>query len=232
MKHLCTLIVLFCAAIAANAQTYMVVETAQGNYNINVEDINQVYWKTIKEETIEPFSGETTIWHDSQVGDKGLIDGQEVIVVKLNDMKVAIATCNYGADYPFRNGTYMNFKKAINYSNDRAWGETWRLPTFKELQTLILDETVEVTHYNMTPGCKWYIGPNRTELFFPMAGEMVYGEVSGSGEVGYYWSSDKGGDGAWCMGINPDGGTFYVNAYSTDQLSVRLISDLRGRPSK
>lgn len=235
MKKISTLIALFCAAFAANAQTYMVVETSEGNYNIDINDIKQVYWKTVKEETVEPFQGETTIWHDSQVGDKGLIDGQEVVVVKLNDMKVAIATCNYGAKTPDGDGTYMSFKKANAYSEQRAWGETWRLPTLQEYQTLMFDEGMEVKPYRVTTGCTWYVGPNRTVLFFPFSGEMSYGEVTGKGEVGYYWSSSKAGDGAWCMGIrpeeNPMDATFYINAYSTDLLSVRLISDLRGRPS-
>lgn len=236
MKKIFTLLTLFCTAIAGQAQTYMVVETAEGNYNIDVNDIKQVYWKTIKEETLEPFAGETTIWHDSQVGDKGLIDGQEVIVVELNDMKVAIATHNYGAKYPDGDGAYLSFKKANAYSNDRAWGETWRLPTLQEYQTLMFDENMEVKPFRTTSGCTWYIGPNRTELFFPFSGEMSYGEVTSKGEVGYYWSSTSAGDGAWCMGIcpeeNPMDATFYINAYVTDLLSVRLVSDLKARPKK
>lgn len=230
MRKLLAAATLCCTGMAASAQTYMKVETTQGTYRIDIADINQVTFETIEEVTVKPYEGETTIYSDAKVGDKGLIDGQEVIVVKLNDTKLAIATCNYGADYPFRDGTYMNFKNARKYNNERAWGETWRLPTFAEMNTLILDPTVEVSHYNMVPGCYWYIGADRTPLFFPMAGEKSYGELTGHGEVGYYWTSDSGGDGAWCMGISPDDGTFYVNAYSTDVLSVRLVSDLRGRP--
>lgn len=230
MKKLLTLLMLFGMAVAANAQTYMCVETSQGTYRIDVADISQVYWKTVTEETVEPFVGETTIFSDAAVGDKGLIDGQEVIVAMLGDTKLAIATCNYGADRPERSGTFMNFKKLRTYNLDRVWGENWRLPTFAEMNTLILDPTCEVKSYNMTPGCTWYIGSKRTPLFFPMAGEMSYGELTGYGEVGYYWTSDSGGDGAWCMGISADDGTFYVNAYSTDLLSVRLVADLQDRP--
>lgn len=236
MKKPLALLAIFFAALAANAQTYMVIETADGNYNIDVSKISQVYWKTIKEETIDPYQGETNIWNDSNIGDKGLIDGQEVVVVELNGTKVAMATCNYGAKYPERTGTFMNFKKAKSYSDDRAWGETWRLPTLAEFQTLMYDRTMEVKPHNMMPGCTWYIGPNRTELFFPFAGEMSYGDLTGYKEVGYYWSYDAAGDGAWCMGISPEedpmDATFFINAYSTDLLSVRLVSDLKARSNK
>lgn len=65
---------------------------------------------------------------------------------------------------------------------------------------------------------------------------MSYGTLDGKNEVGYYWTSSAAGDGSWCMGIrpedNPQDTTFYVNSYSTDLLSVRLVSDLRARPSK
>lgn len=236
MKKIYALLGLFCAVFAAEAQTFMVVETPEGNYNINVEDIKQIYWKTVKEETIKPFFGETTIYDDAQVGDKGLIDGQEVIVAELGEAKVAIATCNFGAKIPDGDGSYMSFKKAIAFEQDHSWGETWRLPTLLEYQTLMYDDTMEVKPFRMVPGCTWYIGPNRTVLFFPFSGEMSYGELTGKNEVGYYWSSSKAGDGAWCMGIqpedNPADATFYINASSTDLLSVRLVSDLKARPQK
>lgn len=234
MKKFLSLLLLCGAAFAAQAQTYMVVETTQGTYRIDVNDISQVYWQTVEKEKIEPFVGETDIYDDAQIGDKGHIDGQEVVVAMLGDNKIAIATCNYGANTPSASGKYLNFKTLRAANTDHLWGETWRLPALAEMSSLMYDTTCTVTSMNMVPGCMWYIGPKRTELFFPMAGEKSYGDLTGYGEVGYYWTSDAGGDGAWCMGIkdeeDPMDATFYINSYSTDLLSVRLVSDLKPRP--
>lgn len=236
MNRFITLIATVGISVVANAQTLMMVETDEGTYSFDIDKVKQVYFKTAEKDVIKPFFGETTIYDDAKIGDKGLIDGQEVIVAELGETKLAIATCNYGAKYPEADGKYINFKNAIAYSENHTWGETWRLPTLQEFQTLMYDDTMEVKPFRMVPGCTWYIGPNRTELFFPFSGEMSYGELSGKNEVGYYWSSNKAGDGAWCMGISaeddPADATFYINAYSTDLLSVRLVSELKSRPLK
>lgn len=236
MKTFLTILATFFAAFTANAQTYMKVETAQGTYKFDISQVRQVYFETetVENENIEPFAGKTTIYSDAQIGDSGLIDGQDVIVVKLNDTKLAIATCNYGANIPVLCGKYLNYKTVLAANTDHLWGEGWRLPSLAEIGTLMYDENMEVLNMQEVSGCMWYIGQKRTQLFFPMAGEMSTGELTGYGEVGYYWTSDTAGDGAWCMGVQQAeetmDATFFVNAYTTDRLSVRLVSELKPRP--
>lgn len=238
MKKFLTLLAIFFAVFTADAQTYMKVETAQGTYKFDISQVKQVYFETetVEPEIIEPFVGETTIYSDAQIGDSGLIDGQNVIVVRLNDTKMAIATCNYGASIPVFSGKYLDYKTVLAANTDHLWGEGWRLPSLAEVSTLMYDENMEVLSMVEVSGCMWYIGQKRTQLFFPMTGEMSTGELTGYGEVGYYWTSDTAGDGAWCMGVqkaeNTMDATFFVNAYTTDRLSVRLVSDLKPRPKK
>lgn len=238
MKKNTTLIAALCVSAALNAQTYMKVETAQGTYKFDISQVKQVYFEaeTVENEKIEPFVGQTTIYSDAKIGDTGQIDGQDVVVVQLNDTKMAIATCNYGASIPVLSGKYLNYKTAHAANVDHLWGEGWRLPMLAEMATLMYDENMEVLNMSQVSGCMWYIGQKRTQLFFPMAGEMSTGELTGYGEVGYYWTSDMAGDGAWCMGVQQAedtmDATFFVNAYTTDRLSVRLVYDLRDRPKQ
>lgn len=156
--------------------------------------------------------------------------------MQLNDTKMAIATCNYGASIPVLSGKYLNYKTVLAANTDHLWGEGWRLPSLAEVSTLMYDENMEVLNMVEISGCMWYIGQKRAQLFFPMAGEMSTGELTGYGEVGYYWTSDTAGDGAWCMGVQQAeetmDATFFVNAYTTDRLSVRLVYDLKDRPKQ
>lgn len=238
MNKLFALCFALLAAAAVNAQTFMMVETKDGTYRFDINQVDQVYFetKTVEKEVIEPFVGQTNIYSDAKIGDSGLIDGQEVVVVQLNDTKLAMATCNYGASIPVLCGKYLNYKTVRAANTDHLWGEGWRLPMLAEMSTLMYDENMEIKNMSQVSGCMWYIGQKRTQLFFPMAGEMSTGELTGYGEVGYYWTSDMAGDGAWCMGVQQAeetmDATFFANAYTSDLLSVRLVCDLKDRPKQ
>lgn len=250
MKKIAMLMVTLCAAATAtlHAQNYMVVKTTDGEARYDVTKIKEVYFKNdmavktndgeehydvakVKEVTFVEFNPEdydNTIDINSPEGEIGMLYGREAMVITLAGEKMAIATCNVGAETPEDCGSYYSFTAAKRAQNNGEWGYGWRLPTIQEIATLLYYNEVipfSFTHHGDVAGAEWLFGTLRTALFFPLAGEYSYGEVTGYGEVGYYWTSSSAGDGAWCLGLM-DNDTCYVNAYETDVLSVRPVCAL------
>ncbi len=131
------------------------------------------------------------------------------------------ATCNLGAHKPEGYGNYyawgeISLKAEYYWDNcvtygeqmsdisgdakyDAAtanWGESWRMPTIKEMEELILNCTWEFIYQNGTKGCK-VIGPNGKCIFLPTSGFRDGLSFGYDGYDGYYWGStpyDNGGN--------------------------------------
>ena len=128
-------------------------------------------------------------------------------------LSVLWATCNIGADSPEDYGDYFAWgetetKDSYKYSNsvtfgysmgdisgnaeyDAAtanWGDSWRMPTYDEMNELIDSCTWEWTSENAVNG---YLvtGPSGNSIFLPAAGWRYGMALSYEGSNGRYWSS-------------------------------------------
>jgi hypothetical protein len=99
-------------------------------------------------------------------------------------------TSTYTSDYYFKNG-----ESICGTEYDLAhvkWGESWRLPTWSELEEL---KTRCTWSDGVIDGVKgsWVKGPNGNSIFMPWAGNRKgVSTFSGKGSYGYYWSGDMG----------------------------------------
>ena len=110
----------------------------------------------------------------------------------------------WGATEPYRlNGTtsidntgnyassYANKIQHDLYPNEDAatvhWGKGWKMPTKAQFDELLANTTDEWTAINGIYGRK-FIASNGKYIFFPAAGLVNGGALSGRGSYGYYWS--------------------------------------------
>ena len=123
------------------------------------------------------------------------------------------ATCNVGASSPEEYGDYyawgeVNTKSDYRPSNSatygrsmsdisgnptydvarKKWGSSWRIPTRKEFEELVVKCKWEWTTQNGKRGYK-VTGPNGNSIFLPAAGSRGEPWLSSAGGYGYYWSS-------------------------------------------
>ena len=108
------------------------------------------------------------------------------------------------------NGAYKQGTDALTGDDDTAtklWGSNWRMPTQEDLQNLIASCTVEWTTVNGVSGSK-FTGKgaySSNSVFLPAAGYCSYGDVSGQGFDGLYWSSTPNGSSyAYYLYFNSD----------------------------
>ncbi len=122
----------------------------------------------------------------------------------------------WGATEPYRlNGTtpidntdnyassYANKIQHDLYPNEDAatvkWGKGWKMPTKAQFDELLANTTDEWTAINGINGHK-FTASNGNYIFFPDAGYVSGGSLSGRGSSGYYWSrSFNSASYAWGM---------------------------------
>lgn len=83
-------------------------------------------------------------------------------------------------------------KQTLESSDDAAraiWGESWRMPTKKEMQELLSNCIAESTTLKGVKGLKLTSKTNENSIFLPMAGNRFEEERNGVGEMGIYWTS-------------------------------------------
>ena len=145
----------------------------------------------------------------------------------------------WGATEPYRlNGTtpidntdnyassYANKIQHDLYPNEDAatvhWGKGWKMPTKAQFDELLANTTDEWTAINGVNGHK-FTASNGKYIFFPAAGGVDGGSLSGRGSSGYYWSrSFYSSSGAWLLYFHSSGR--YVDAYGRSAgFSVRAV---------
>ena len=107
--------------------------------------------------------------------------------------------------YKYCNGSYDSMTKYCTDSYDGTidnkttlepeddvahvqWGDSWRMPTFNEIEELRNNCTWQWTTLNGVTGYR-VTGPNGNSIFLPAAGYRDGTEVYGQGYCGHYWSS-------------------------------------------
>ena len=138
------------------------------------------------------------------------IKGHEYVDLGLS---VKWATCNVGANAPHDYGNYYAWgetstKSEYTEDNSRTydknmsdisrnsnydvardnWGGSWRMPTKREMEELIIRCTWKWTTQSGVKGCR-VTGPNGNSIFLPAAGRRDGSSRDSVGEVGDYWSS-------------------------------------------
>lgn len=151
----------------------------------------------------------TSIYAQSTIENgKGIINGHEYVDLGLS---VKWATCNVGADSPSDYGDYYAWgeitpkqdylktndvllpKKTFKISGDPRydaacanWGDTWRLPTRKEIRELERKCRWVLTNIDGIEGYK-IIGPNGNHIFIPFAGYRYGKLLYFDKEYGFIW---------------------------------------------
>ena len=139
------------------------------------------------------------------------------------------------------NGGYFDWDW-IQDGNPKFWREAdggktqfdpcpsgWRVPTWKELETLYYGEHSSWTEYNGQKGI-WFSGSqpyngSTNKIFLPASGERYpYSQAQNRGVDGFYWSSSVVNYFSWSMKVSSDGpGKWYMGkAYG---LSVRCVRE-------
>lgn len=145
----------------------------------------------------------------------------------------------WGATEPYRlNGTtpidntnnysasYANKIQHDLYPNEDAatvhWGKGWKMPTKAQFDELLANTTDEWTAISGINGSK-FTASNGNYIFFPAAGNVSGGSLSGRGSFGDCWSrSFNSASRAWKLGFGSSGRN--VNAiYRYGGFSVRPV---------
>lgn len=103
--------------------------------------------------------------------------------------------------YKFYNGGYTKYgsvdnKYRLDSEDDiatQAWGDNWRMPTFKELKELKEKCSFTKTELNGVPVTK-VVGPNGNFIYFPYPGNYTGKTLYYENSIGSYWSSDLESD--------------------------------------
>ncbi len=180
----------------------------------------------------------------------GTVNGHDWVDLGLPS-GVKWATCNVGATSPEEYGDYYAWgetetKNSYDWGNcstmnvtmddiagnpqydvaRKKWGDSWRMPTFEELEELQNNCTWELTTENGINGYK-VTGPNGNNIFVPAAGYRYGTTLNFDGYYGGYWSSkphDDGDDSAFFLCF--DDKEQRINAYyRSDGQSVRAVID-------
>ena len=182
-----------------------------------------------------------TLSAESNVGDTGMWDGREAVVVDINGKKVAIATRNVGATDTYGEesyGSYFQWEDANDITKNSLEGSSWRVPRSNEYRAIIDQLKDEyLVNTDEKKGLEWPVTPTTT-LFFPAAGLWSYGNenVWYSGVQGRYWTSDymqdfwygtMGIDFLLCLNDQGDRGQFRMESTTSGfGASLRPFSDL------
>lgn len=81
--------------------------------------------------------------------------------------------------------------ETVDDAATQIWGSDWRMPTKEQFDELLENTEYEWTTVNGVQGAKFTStvdGYTDKFLFFPAVGNAGYGEVSGVGDYGHYWS--------------------------------------------
>ena len=108
------------------------------------------------------------------------------------------------------NGNYgtVDNKSVLELEDDAAhvnWGESWRMPTYTEIQELCDNTDYEVTIVNGMRGVKFTSRTNGNSVFMPTPGLRKDSRIEYEpGERGYYWSSTPtSSNGANFLDVHP-----------------------------
>lgn len=108
------------------------------------------------------------------------------------------------------------------------WGDSWRMPTFDEIEELYNKCSWEWARVNGVEGYK-VTGPNGNRIFLPAAGYRWAGPAGGGGygTHGDYWSSTlyDGRSQACDLYFNSGYWNLYSNTVRSSGLSVRPVSE-------
>ena len=137
---------------------------------------------------------------------------------------------NVKAEYSPNTSTTMSKQMKDISSNPQydvanaTWGESWRMPTEKELYELINVCTWTWTTQNGVEGYK-VTGPNGNSIFLPVAGYRYWSSLRNVRSYGYYWaSSPYQNDYAYCLYFSVKGhGVYSSNRYRGQ--SVRPVTE-------
>lgn len=111
-------------------------------------------------------------------------------------------------DFPLselKNQGIIDSDNNLTASYDAAttkWGDSWRMPTFTEIEELVNKCTWSQSEQKGVSGYK-ITGPNGKSIFLPAAGNRRGENLYYRGEAGYYWSATYlemlGGNGAYSL---------------------------------
>ncbi|MCQ2374767.1 MAG: hypothetical protein MJ069_02555 [Salinivirgaceae bacterium] len=114
--------------------------------------------------------------------------------------------------YIVEQGSFIGDNKTVLDPEDDAaaanWGGDWVMPSEADWREIYYNCTYEWTTQNGVNGYK-ITGTNGNSIFLPAAGCRYYGDLSGGGAIGYYWSSLDGGYSGGGRTLYFDGGFFY-----------------------
>ena len=135
----------------------------------------------------------------------------------------------YCTNSSYGNNGFTDGKTELDANDDAAranWGGDWRMPTSAEFEELINNTENEWTTQNNVAGYKFTSKTNGNSIFLPAAGIRWYGNLSGTGSNGNYWSSsldESCPTNAWHLRCYSgwDVGTY--NNSRDDGLSVRPV---------
>ena len=153
------------------------------------------------------------------VGNGG--DGKVHETVDLG-LSVKWATCNVGADTPYKAGSYFSLggDGVLDPEDDAAtvnWGLDYRMPTKAEFQ-----ELVDSCTWTWDSTNKGYIATskiNGNSIFFPAAGVYLQNQISDKGTKGHYWTSTLGGSTAYELYFNTESWNFAAPQISSSNRS-------------
>ncbi len=183
------------------------------------------------------------------IGVANTINGHEYVDLGLS---VKWATCNVGASSPSDYGDYFawgetstkseyNRGNSVTYGKksmvsiagnpqyDAAqanWGNTWRLPTKREIEELVNKCKHTWTTQGEHKGYK-ITGPNGNSIFLPAAGWRYGTSLYNAGGRGYYWSATPyGGNARSAYSLYFNSGSLFKSLYYRDYgQSVRPVSE-------
>ena len=154
-----------------------------------------------------------TLWAKYNVGSTSESDYGDLFAwgatepYRLNGTTPIDNTGNYSASYAskIQHDLYPNEDAATVH-----WGKGWRMPTKAQFEELFANTTDEWTEINGINGRK-FTASNGKYIFFPAAGLVGGGSLSGRGSDGLCWSrSFYSSSLAWRLGFDSSGRGVYT----------------------
>lgn len=164
-------------------------------------------------------------------------------------LSVKWASCNIGAEEPYEFGDYFAWgetetKETYDFGNyqhphseilpaecDAArakMGNGWRMPTSAELRELLENCNWRCVCYPKTKVYGYKVSDknnSRNYIFIPFAGTIKKDSLEGSGESGFYWTTEADGAYPYVLAISKSGTTECMNAYPVHGFTVRAVCD-------